>query len=152
MDTHPETKIRGTGQSRPMSSSGQTSKIFYQTKLRYDKEPVKEGDMEVALEETLSRMESELQNIREEHPEDWFDEVPSLINIFNRSSICTRFFLDNKFYDVIKVAVLKKRVYILLTENTKMIHIELYKDSYCFFFVSRIFSGVQDVQRQNQLV
>ena len=31
--------------------------------------------MEIALEDTLSRMESELQNIREEHPEDWFDEV-----------------------------------------------------------------------------
>ena len=40
--------------------------------------------MEVALEETLSRMESELQNIREEHPEDWFDEVPALIKILNR--------------------------------------------------------------------
>ena len=71
-------------QSRPMSSPGETSKNFYQTKLRYDKEPVKEGDMEVALEETLSRMESELQNIREEHPEDWFDEVPALIKILNR--------------------------------------------------------------------
>ena len=43
--------------------------------------------MEVALEETLSRMESELQNIREEHPEDWFDEVLSLINIFNRDTV-----------------------------------------------------------------
>ena len=71
-------------QSRPMLSPGETSENFYQTKLRYDKEPVKEGDMELALEETLSRMESELQNIREEHPEDWFDEVPALINILNR--------------------------------------------------------------------
>ena len=41
----------------------------------------------MALEETLSRMESELQNIREEHPEDWFDEVLSLINIFNRDTV-----------------------------------------------------------------
>lgn len=52
--------------------------------------------MEVALEETLSRMESELQNIREEHPEDWFDEVPALINIFMRDQE------DHKYIELYK--------------------------------------------------
>ena len=94
-------------QSRPILSPDETSKNFYQTKLRYDKEPVKEGDMEVALEETLSRMESELQNIREEHPEDWFDEVTCLIYIrrwhieLDRDSY--RFFLFEEYLQVYRM-------------------------------------------------
>ena len=47
-------------------------KIFF---CRKDEEPVKVGDFEAKLDPVLTKMEQDLAKIKEENPENWFEDV-----------------------------------------------------------------------------
>lgn len=43
--------------------------------FRYDEQPPKDGDLELALSDRLTVMENEFAELQENHPDDWFEEI-----------------------------------------------------------------------------